>query len=173
MLRRTFPVTVVLASLVASGARANGFCFGDSGCPCGNDAPAGTRGGCLNSFSMPGVLSSSGVSAISADTVVLTASGLPSNAFAQFVVGDQPFLQGTPFHDGLHCVNAITRFGSGNAVAGAIQYPNDAGDPGVHTFSSAPNQSRYYQAVYRNAVPTFCTPGTLNTTNGFEIVWLP
>jgi hypothetical protein len=33
--------------------------------------------------------------------------------------------------------------------------------------------SRYYQAWFRNADPTFCTSATFNLTNGREVVWAP
>ena len=32
--------------------------------------------------------------------------------------------------------------------------------------------TRTYQAFYRNAV-SYCTPGTANLTNGWELTWAP
>ncbi|MEM7519362.1 MAG: hypothetical protein AAF368_20865, partial [Planctomycetota bacterium] len=63
---------------VAKSAAATGFayCFGDGGtspgctdCPCGNNAPAGSGGGCLNSSSTSAVLNASGQPSLALDTL--------------------------------------------------------------------------------------------------------
>jgi hypothetical protein len=33
--------------------------------------------------------------------------------------------------------------------------------------------TRYYQAWYRDASPTFCTTNRYNLTNGVAVVWVP
>ncbi|MCY2960988.1 MAG: hypothetical protein NTY35_12560 [Planctomycetota bacterium] len=153
------------------------YCFGDgtdAACPCGPPSPPGT--GCLNSFGTGGVLAASGANSVSSDSLVLTASGLPTSSSTLFFQGtlDQNFGDGTAFGDGLRCVaGTIVRIGTKTASGGVVAYPG-LGDLSVSVRGLLPvgGGLRYYQAWYRNAA-AFCTPSTFNLTNGVSVTWAP
>lgn len=155
------------------------FCFGDGSatpCPCGNSGTAGR--GCRNSTTTTGaLLTVSGTLRVSSDSATLSVSG-STNQLVVFLQGterDNGGL-GTPLFDGLRCVDgAIVRLGAKLAVAGAAAYPNASELPlsvrggipaGVVT-------TRHYQAFYRDASASWCTPGTANWSNGVTLTWLP
>jgi hypothetical protein len=146
------------------------FCFGTaSSCPCGNGG--GMSAGCENSFSTGGgKLEGSGTPQISADTVVLNATQLPSGTTALFFQGATA-LSGIAFGDGLRCAGGTTiRLGTKVANGGACSYPG-AGDPSVSVKGQITSLgTRYYQTWYRNAA-AFCTASTFNLTNGLSILW--
>ncbi len=153
------------------------FCFGDgtgATCPCGPPSAPGT--GCLNSFGTGGLLAASGANSVSADTLVLTASGLPTNASALFFQGtaQQNGGLGTAFGDGLRCAAGSTiRLGTKTASGGVVSYPA-LGDLSVSVRGLVPvgGGLRHYQTWYRNAA-AFCTPSTFNLTNGVSVTWAP
>ncbi len=157
------------------------YCAGDgvaphAACPCGNNSPAASQVGCLNSFGVGGRLRASGVASLSGDTVVLTADNLPAASTLFF----QGTLQtaggnGTPFGDGLRCVGgSVVRLKTYPAVgaggSAVTTYPQGL-DPSVSVRGNigAPGL-RMYQAWYRNAA-AFCTASTFNLTNGLQINW--
>jgi hypothetical protein len=157
------------------------FCSGDgttpTPCPCDNTGGEGR--GCANSVNAAGgLLSPSG--ATSPDTVVLTASGLPSTSLTAFFQGDHRLFSGALFGDGVRCVGGhLVRLGSSNASSGSAAYPG-AGDPTISQRSAAvgdplaPGDVRFYQAQYRNSDPSFCpspTGSTFNTTNAVRVQW--
>jgi hypothetical protein len=154
------------------------FCFGDgsgTACPCGNSGAAGN--GCANSINPAGgSLTAAGSSSLSGDTLVLTASGLPSNAPSLFFQGTVKVNGGlgATFGDGLRCVAGTVvrlKIVTSNAV-GVATYP-EAGDPSVSVRGMiAAAGDRSYQNWYRNA-PAFCMPETFNLTNGTMIMWVP
>jgi len=157
------------------------FCAGDgldpavtTACPCANfGAPAH---GCAHSFNPDGaLLLASGT--VVADTVVLSASGMPASAFGLYMQHDSPGQ--TVFHDGVLCAGGtLTRLRGRTSVGGASQFPdpsfpNDATltlsqRGGVTVGSGA---VRYYATWYRNASTTFCPPATANVTNGLTLTW--
>jgi hypothetical protein len=149
------------------------YCFGDGtaavACPCGNAGVAGN--GCASSINANGAnLNGAGNASISADSLVLTGSGMPnSNAL---------YFQGTTqiaaaFGDGLRCAGGtIIRLGTKLNTAGTSSYPV-AGDLSVSVRGNvAAPGVRNYQAWYRNAA-AFCTPSTFNLTNGYSVTWAP
>jgi hypothetical protein len=153
------------------------FCAGDnSGTPC--PCTAGAAGhGCENSFGTGGgVLSASGNANLASDTLVLTASGLPTTAALLFFQGDAAtaFGQGTGFGDGIRCAGgSIVRLGTKTSSGGTASFGHGVGtDPNISVKGQVPTGgvTRYYQAWYRNAAP-FCTPATFNLTNGLSIGW--
>lgn len=153
------------------------FCFGDgsgTACPCGNAGSAGN--GCATSFNSAGAhLATTGFTSVSADTVVLTASGL-SPAPTTFFQGTQRQAggAGSVFGDGLRCAGGTTlRIGTMPTIAGASQCPEQGGQP-ISTRGLVPlaGGTRTYQGWYRNAA-AFCTSDTFNLTNGIEIAWAP
>ena len=165
----TFTITESGGPCVAGTA----YCFGDGtaavACPCGNAGAAGN--GCASSINANGAnLNGAGNASISADSLVLTGSGMPnSNAL---------YFQGTTqiaaaFGDGLRCAGGtIIRLGTKLNAAGVSSYPA-AGDLSVSVRGNvvAPGV-RNYQAWYRNAA-AFCTPSTFNLTNGYSVTWTP
>lgn len=82
---------------------------------------------------------------------------------------------GSVFGDGLRCVaGTVRRLGTTTNVNGSSEFP------GVGAAISIAGQipsggavTRYYQAWYRDASVSFCSPSRFNLTNGLEVVWLP
>jgi hypothetical protein len=153
------------------------YCTGDGSgfaCPCG---PGAAGAGCPNSFGSGGLLASTGVASVSADTVQLQSSGLPPSTFALYLqgAGAANAGYGYVFGDGLLCVSgSLIRLGARSiAGSGAFGY-GVSGDPSISVRGglSPTGGTRYYQAWYRNPVG-FCTPGTFNLTNGIRIAWVP
>ncbi len=143
-----------------------GYCFGDAACPCGN--PAGPDEGCQNSLGVGGKLTAMGRASIATDTVVLRGTQMPNSSALYF--------QGTAqthaaFGDGLRCATgSVIRLGTKINAGGASQYP-DPGEASIRARGqvTAPG-TRTYQVWYRNAA-NYCTPGTFNLTNGWQIQW--
>jgi hypothetical protein len=154
------------------------WCSGDgsgSACPCGNSAPSGSGTGCMTSLGNGGLLQASGNVQISADTVRLTATGLPDSAalFFQGMTQANGGL-GAPFGDGLRCASGtIVRLATRTAVAGTAIFPGP-GDRSLMIKGQMPpcGGPRTYQVWFRNAA-AFCTPSTFNLTNGLELTWIP
>jgi hypothetical protein len=151
------------------------FCFGDGAglaCPCGNNGAAGN--GCANSINANGAnLTATGAANLAADTVILAGSGM-ANSSALYFQGTTRLNAGNGalFGDGLRCAGGtVVRLGTKTNAAGASSYPA-AGDLSVSTKGLITAPGTYtYQAWYRNADQTYCTPSTFNLTNGYEIVW--
>ncbi len=151
------------------------FCAGDGSgtpCPCGNDAAAGTQGGCLNSLGVAARLEAVGQASLTSDTVQLRGSNMP-NGNALYFQGttQQSAGLGAPFGDGLRCAGGtIVRLGTKLNAAGASTYPG-SGDASVSVrgLIVAPG-TRTYQVWYRNAA-AYCTASTFNLTNGLQVVW--
>ena len=155
--------------------RWSAYCAGDgvgTPCPCGNDSVLGAGRGCLNSLGLGGRLVAQGEASVGADSLVLSASGLP-NSTAVFVQGTDVENGGfgSPLADGLLCVGGtLVRLRARAFVAGAVQYPAGA-DPSISALGGVvPGATRSYQAIYRNAA-AFCTPGTSNATNAVQLTW--
>ncbi len=150
------------------------FCPGDGTatvCPCGNAGGAGR--GCASSVEPAGaLLSAAGGASLSADTLVLSGSGMP-NSFALYFQGtaQQNGGLGVAFGDGLRCASgSVMRLSTKLNAAGASTYPA-GGDPTISVRGGigAPG-IRTYQVWYRNAA-AFCTASTFNLSNGLEIAW--
>jgi hypothetical protein len=162
--------------VAAPGEAGMGFCFGDgsgTACPCGNNGTSGY--GCANSINTSGAnVLGTGTASLSADDVVLDASGLP-NASALFFQGTQRINggAGVVFGDGLRCAGGtVRRLRTVLASNGEAQVPGPS-DPSLSSMGgiTAPGTFQY-QVWYRNAA-AFCTPNTFNLTNGYEIQWTP
>jgi hypothetical protein len=153
------------------------FCRGDGtaiDCPCLNSGGSGR--GCANSTNSNGAsLDFSGTPSFSADTFVLTSSGAPPTAPVLFFQGTTQVNSGfgTNFGDGLSCVGGtMVRLGTKTSAAGTAVYPS--GSPAISVKGNvAAGDVRYYQAMYRDADPSFCTPDVFNTTNGVSVTWAP
>jgi hypothetical protein len=150
------------------------LCFGDgtgTACPCGNSGAAGH--GCANSIDPNGaLLAASGTPSVSADTLVLSGSGMP-NASALYFQGSSALNGGlgAAFGDGLRCAGGqVIRLGTKTNASGASQYPA-TGDASISVRGlDVAGDVRVYQAWYRNAA-TFCTSATYNLSNGVQVTW--
>jgi hypothetical protein len=150
------------------------ICFGDGTgtlCPCANSGAAGH--GCANSLNPSGaLLVPSGAASVSADTFVLSGSGMP-NAAALYFQGSSALNGGlgAAFGDGLRCAGGqVLRLGTKTNASGASQYP-ETGDASVSVRGlDVAGDVRVYQVWYRNAA-TFCTSATYNLSNGVQVTW--
>lgn len=164
---------VTITRVTCSGVRS--FCSGDgtaTACPCANAGASG--GGCANSQSASGRLSTIGNVVVGADTLQLlsaqTGIGTPQVFFQGTGLVNSGL--GTPFGDGLWCVaGSILRLAVKSSDAlGFARYP-EATDPPVSVQGAVPaGATRAYQVWYRDA-GSFCTSATHNLTNGVVVAW--
>jgi Tol biopolymer transport system component len=158
------------------GAASAAYCLGDGSgavCPCANSGSIGQ--GCSNSMGQGAMLSASGNASVSADTLVLSAVGMP-NAATLYLQGSAQENAGTGsvFGDGLRCVaGSVVRLATKNNSGGASSYPGP-GDAAISISGAIPvgGGMRYYQVWYRNAA-THCTPAAFNLSNGVRTSWAP
>jgi hypothetical protein len=153
------------------------YCAGDgtgTACPCANSGASGH--GCANSVDPGGaLLTATGTARVSADSLVLSAAGMPDSSALYFQGTSQSGAgHGLAFGDGLRCAGgSVLRLGVTINSGGASQFPGPA-DPPISIGGAIPAAGgvRDYQVWYRNA-GAFCTSSTFNLTNGLEVVWLP
>jgi hypothetical protein len=149
------------------------YCFGTAAaCPCGNAGAPGN--GCAHSSNPLGAnIAAAGIAQVSADTVVLTGSGMPAG-------GPCLYFQGTaqaalPFGDGILCIGgAIIRLGvKFNNALGSSTIPSGA-DPVLSVMGAVPPAGgfRFSASWYRDSA-LFCTPATFNVANGVGVLWTP
>ncbi|MEM7516029.1 MAG: FG-GAP repeat protein, partial [Planctomycetota bacterium] len=177
------------------------FCFGDGGdgtgctaCPCGNDAPSGSGGGCLNEAGQSARLLLSGSASVGADTLRFTlenanpstfailfsgASRAPANAANPCFGADSGVT--SPALNGLRCaVQQVLRHGTRPTdSAGAVGLttagwgaPN--GPPGGLLASGGfvAGQTRHFQVIYRETPTATCTTNQ-NTSPGVTVIVTP
>jgi hypothetical protein len=148
-----------------------------TGCPCGN--PGLTGRGCNNSVNTGGgLLTSSGTSSLSADTLHFTQSGELNTSLSIFLQGNHNLPNGVTFGDGVRCAGGtLKRLYTHNASGGTVQAPVGT-DLAVHARSAALGDTitlgsqRFYQVYYRDPNLTFCSFG-FNVGNGQAVTWLP
>jgi hypothetical protein len=157
------------------------FCFGDGTagpCPCNNAGIAGH--GCQNSASTGGsVLTATGTSSLSADTLQFTASGELPVALSILLQGNLT-ISAISFGDGLRCTGGnLKRLYVKSASGGVVTAPV-SGDLSVSARSAALGDTiplgatRNYQFYYRDPNPTFCASplgSTFNVSNAMAVVW--
>ena len=180
------------------------WCNGNGGvspgcedCPCSNNAPASTIGGCLNSAINSGRISASGEASVANDTLRLELTGAPGlNALCVLIGGPElrpnnnmncPIGAGitSTSLNGLRCIGA----GSGVPTIRVGSRPADAaGDVGVTNrgwgfpdgptggilalLGMTPGQTRYFQVTYRDTPVAPCSQ-VLNTSNAVEVTAKP
>ena len=158
--------------IVRVGRTARAYCSGDSApCPCGNTSAAGLQAGCANSLGSAARLVDAGASSLAADTLRLSASGMPNSSTLYFQ--GTGATTGTAFGDGVRCATgAVVRIATRTNVGGASLYPA-AGEQGVAArgLVAAPGL-RSYQVWYRNSA-AFCSASTFNLSNGLLVEWTP
>jgi Tol biopolymer transport system component len=152
-------------------------------CPCSNP-PAGPTRGCDNSSATGGaVLSASGVTHLSSDTLVFTTSGEKPTALSIVLQGNLFLVGGAPYGQGIRCVDgSLRRLYAKTAVGGSITAPDfGAGDLSVSAQSAAkgdpiqPGQPRWYIVYYRDPIVLGGCPSssTFNATQTGQISWSP
>jgi hypothetical protein len=170
----------VTGTLIANGKLIEAFGFGDgsgTACPCANNSPAAAQSGCLNSTGVGGKLVGSGVASVSADSLLLSGSGMPATSTVLYFQGTLPANNGlgVVVGDGLRTVGGqIVRLATLANSGGASTLPSGAfGAISALGAVPATGGTRYYTAWYRNPDPAFCTAEPYNFTNGVKVVWLP
>lgn len=147
------------------------FCFGDGSgtpCPCRNSGVAGA--GCVNSTGFGAVLDAAGSISVSADTLVLEATG-QSDGFGLFVQARNAIRSGdgATFGDGLRCVGGgIIRLEVRISSDGETQTTTSIVTKG----KISAGDTRRYQFLYRDHSGSPCG-GRFNLTNGYELTWTP
>ena len=159
------------------GAVGTRFCFGHgprAACPCDNTSPPLHDEGCESSVGVGVRLDATGVTSLAADSLQLTATGLPEGRLTVFFQGTerQPG-GGVPFGDGLLCVaGAIQRLGSSISLASTAVLPPEGTGPVSRRGSVLSPGVRTYQAWVRDPAD-FCTPDAFNLSSAVEVFWGP
>ncbi len=183
------------------------FCNGDGGnqlgctdCPCGNNAPGGTIGGCINSVGSSARLVGTGdpsvsIPAGSSTDLRFAVCGAIPNVTCVLKSGDAlaPTGQANPCFglgsgvqsfafDGLRCavmnaknIGARTSDSFGNVGFGTSPPWGGEAGPNIGIAAQggfAAGHTRYFQAVYREDPTTVCQTG-LNTTQAVEVTFIP
>jgi hypothetical protein len=152
-------------------------CLGDGTyrpCPCNNQGGPGR--GCATSFNPLGArIAASGVTQVSADSLVMTVDGMSNSAATLFQGSDYQLWPGQSFGgDGMTCMQTnLRRIATLPAQNGAVSFPA-TGAPSISVRGAVPTEGgrRYYAVRYRNAL-SFCTAFTFNVTNQVAITWQP
>ena len=140
-------------------------------CPCGNTLPPGSPTGCINSSGHGASLTGAGSPLVSHDTVVLTATGIPSGRVAYFLEGAVS-TAGNPFGNGTRCIGGpFVRLGKVSHSTGHDTFPAPNTPPISQQLGITPGQQTFFQAVYRDAGGP-CGAGS-NATNAVAILWGP
>ncbi len=139
-------------------------------CPCGNNVPNGPSG-CANSSGSGASLTAAGAAFVSADTLVLTASNIPTGHVAYFL-----FAHGTggpvTFGDGVRCIKGpFQRVQKVSHSSGSDVFPAPNTPPISQQLGITAGQLTFFQVVYRDGAGP-CHNGA-NATNALAIVWGP
>ena len=152
-------------------------------CPCSNP-PSGPFRGCDNSAGTGGaMLTASGATVLSSDSLVFTSQGERPTATSILLQGTAYVWSGLPYGQGVRCLSGVrTRLFTKIASGGAVTAPDFAeGDRSVSARSSrlgdpiAPGESRWYHVLYRDPVVLGNCPAarTFNATQTLEVAWSP
>jgi hypothetical protein len=149
------------------------------GCPCANQGSA--IAGCDNSSGTGGaVLTSSGVSSVSADSLVFHTTGEKPSATSIVLQGTSNLTFGTLFGQGVRCASGtLKRLYVKSASGGSITAPV-GGDASVWSRSAtlgdviAAGQVRFYQVYYRDPIVLggCSASSTFNATQGLQVAWM-
>jgi hypothetical protein len=180
-------VTDVFLGDRAGGPSFTSLCAPGSGgviaCPCANPPSGGGRG-CDNSAATGGaVLTASGGTYLSSDSLVFTTSGEKPTATSVLLQGTSSPAAGVVYGQGVRCVGgSLKRLFVKAAASGSITAPNfGAGDPTVSARSAAKGdvilagQSRWYLVYYRDPIVLGGCPAssTFNATQTGVVSWSP
>jgi hypothetical protein len=196
-------------SLGESSGPGTDLCNGDGGdqmgctdCPCANNAPAGTIGGCLNSAGTSTAIAASGSTSVSLPSgattdLRFTLSGAPSSAFCVLLSGDAvaPQNMANPCfgmssgalavdRDGLRCAVQGTQRHGGRSANSLGDIADSAGPSRVWGGEAQPaaglagqggfvaGQTRYFQVTHREDAMAVCMRG-LNTSQAIGVSFTP
>lgn len=174
--------------------------LGCSNCPCSNNSPVGTIGGCLNQVGASARLNATGTYSVSLPPLIATdlrfgLVGAPPFSFCLLTSGDSVAPQnpmnpcfgsssGIPSmaFDGLRCADVNFRRHGGRSVDsnGAVGETNspwggEGGPPIGITLASggfSAGQTRFFQSIYRENSLAGCMRG-LNTSQAVEVTFTP
>ena len=168
------------------------LCAGDGGdqmgctdCPCSNNAPVGSGGGCLNAAGRSGLLVATGTGSVTLGDLGFTFSGGTSSSFAVLVSGENalpnfgPCRSGSgiqsPLLDGLRCVGVDLRRHGGRATDSTGLVLNGWGPPAPNPVAGIanhagflPGQTRMFSVFYREDPALQCGTGQ-NTANALSL----
>ena len=178
-------------------------CHGDSAqascgfCPCSNNAPIGTLGGCTNSNGSSALLVGSGNPSVAADTLRFSVRNSVPQTFGILQSGStQPASPGctpgsgitSPNGNGLRCIiglqlrHGVRRSDSDGAIVlseslAGVNNPSWGGDGGspaslISQAGFAAGQVRHFQFTYREPVTFGCQSG-LGSSNAVSVTILP
>ena len=207
------PMDVVVARFLGAGCSGVGcacsdlklsLCLGDGGnqvgctnCPCANNAPIGTVGGCLNSVGTSARLIGTGDVSVSlvpglTSDLEFSLTAAPSSTFSVLIAGDAlaPQNMSNPcfglgsgvqsaFFDGLRCsvMNIRRHGGRATDLNGDIGLTNNpwggSGGPlvGIAIAGSyVVGQTRFFQAYYRDNAALSCGTG-LNSSQAVAVTF--
>lgn len=139
-------------------------------CPCANAGASGN--GCAN-FRVPAGARLDAVRTSTADRAELMTSGTGPSALVIYLASTSVAPAGFALGDGMQCAGpTFQRLRQRTAALGVTRIGPSVGDPALAALTNAaPGTTVYYQAIYRDANPTFCTSATLNITNAQRIDW--
>jgi len=152
-----------------AGSLGTPFCFGDgtgNACPCGNTGAAGA--GCANSAGSGATLSAVGSNSLGADDGVFTGEGMPNGVSALLFMGNNEFVGGNLFGDGLRCAGGqLKRLGVRTVDAnGSASWSSVMTGTGT-----MPSDRRLFQVWYRDT--TGPCAQAFNTSGGLDITFQP
>ena len=157
-----------------------GYCFGDPGvgtpCPCNNDNDGSIPGsGCDNGVFASGAnLFAIGQASVSVDTLALVTKHAEPNNACLFFQGNTRVNggNGITYGDGLRCAG-------GGVSRLQVAFSNGAGRARTTVALGAkvgaePGDLSRYQCWYRSTTNPACGPvNFFNTSNGYELMWMP
>lgn len=168
--------------------------LGCSDCPCGNNAPAGSSGGCQNSVGQSTTLTGLGVPRVSSDSLRFELENAAPSTFAILFSGTNRAPANasnpcfgldsgitSPSLDGLRCaVQDVQRHGTrptdsnGDSGLTTPGWGPPNGPPGgiLATYGFTAGQTRHFQIIYREDVMSGCGTGQ-NTSNGVSVTFCP
>jgi hypothetical protein len=136
-------------------------------CPCSNNAPTGPSG-CVNSSGSGASLTATGSPSVSNDTLVLTATGIPSNHVGYFLFS-QSSTGGTVFGDGVRCLGPFQRVHKVDHSSGSDVFPAPGSPPISTQLGITAGELTFFQVIYRDGAGP-CHSGS-NATNALSILW--
>lgn len=174
-----------------------GFCHGDGGvapgcspCPCMNEAPPGTVGGCLASSNESPFLEASGCARVSADSLRFEAGGMPAFSIGVLFSGSTalPAGSGHPCFEldsglpnagnGLRCMGGVQRRHGTRAIDGNGNLAGGFGPPGnpagglAAQIGVAAGETRVFQLFFRDLPGVLCG-AEFGTTQAVRVTYSP
>ncbi len=168
--------------------------LGCTDCPCNNNAPVGTIGGCLNSAGQSARIYALGTPSVAADTLSFRMTGGVPSAFGILLSGSEllPQNMANPCHglgsgvtalglDGLRVAGVGIRRHGGRSMdeSGSAGFLNNGWGPPSNPlggFSAqagfTAGESRHFQVIYRDFPNLSCGTG-LNTSQAVSVTFTP